>query len=271
MRLYIYLGSNDDFFSIDLFETDFVTKWIAELRWCLDNCEFNQQEAFASLLTLEEAAANLKKNCEIINLYLPGMIDIKDDIINQPQEYFNQLHEIFEKINGGFDRPTRLWTVAPDQLKAAVRNLNFFVHRVEIKRPAQPKLYISFDKNRYRRQPLDTSDYDNFEFCIKPGTLFLHYCELGKEFLNLFEDNLPIHYDNFRNLHYYSGEASLSLAGFDLSTLPGFFTWIRAQGFDPWDRKLGHGRIPLGTVDNIDRAQRLLYNHRHLQKILIEE
>jgi len=271
MKLWVYLGTTGDCFSIDLHNNLFVNKWLKELRWCLDNCEFNQQEAFASLLSLPESADLLEQSIVTINKYLPNAIETKFPVLNQTQDYFNSLHEVFERLSGGYNTPTRLWTVAPSDLKQAIRNLNFFVHRVESKKSQLDELYISFNKDQYRRFSLDLEDYKNFEFALAPGTLFLHYAELGKEFLDLFEDNLPIDYANFKNLHYYSGEATLTFDGCNMVKNKGFFDWIRSHGYDPTDRALGHGRIPLGTVTNIDHARTLLHKHRHLEKILIEE
>lgn len=271
MKLSVYLGTSGDCFSIDLYNNPFVHKWVKELRWCLDNCEFNQQEAFASLLSLQESGAVLEQSIETINKYLKNVVEIKFPVLDQSQEYFNYLHGVFERLTGGFDAATRLWMVAPPALKQAIRNLNFFVHRVESKKTQLDELYISFNKDQYRRFALDADDYKNFTFTLAPGTLWLHYAELGKEFLDLYEDNLPIDYANLKNLHYYSGEASITLDGYDMTANVGFFDWIKSHGYDPLDKTLGHGRIPLGTVTDIEVSRTLLHKHRHLDKILIEE
>lgn len=271
MHLEVYLGTQGQFFTIHLYDNTFVRKWTEELSWCLGNCEFNDTEAFAALWSIEHAADKLTAACATINHYLKDFIEIKKPIQAQDQNYFNYLHGIFEKINGGFDRPTRLWTVAPPDLRKAVRDLNFFIHRVEKREHKKYQLYISFNKDQYRRLPLEPEDYNFFEFDFSPGTLFLHYAEVGKEFVDLYEDDLPITYGNFRNLHYYSGEAWLSMESRAFSNKPGFFDWIRAQGFDPWDRTLGHGRIPLGYVEDIQQVSLMLDKHRHLDKILIKD
>ena len=71
MKLTVVLGaSGEASFDITLNDNPFVHKWVEELRWCLDNCAFNQQEAFSGLLTLNEARQILNNACVTINKYL---------------------------------------------------------------------------------------------------------------------------------------------------------------------------------------------------------
>jgi len=272
MKLTVVLGaSSEASFDILLNDNNFVRKWIKELQWSLDNCEFNQQEAFSSLLSLEESAEILVDACYTINKYLKNYIKIQDNILDQPQEYFNYLHSIFEKLSGEFGKPTRLFALANLELKTAIRNLNFFVHRLESKNLPNTSLYISFNKDQYRRKPLEELDYEFFEFSFSPGTLFLHYVELGKEYIDLYQDNLSLDYVGFKNLHYYSGEASLSFLEYDLFKDINFKNWLQSQGIDPYNKALGHGKIPLGTVIDINGTKNKIYKHKHIDKILIKK
>ena len=270
MKLTVVLGtSGESSFDILLNDNDFVRKWIEELRWCLDNCEFNQQEAFSGLLTLAEARQILTNACVTINKYLKNFIDIKPD--ENSQEYFNYLHSKFEQLSGKFGKPTRLFAVANSELRSAIRNLNFFVHRTETKKSVNQNLYISFNKDQYRRQPLADSDYEYFEFKFPPGTLFLHYVELGKEFIDLYEDKLPLDYLGFSNLHYYSGEASIIFKEWDCFKDKNYLTWLTSNGIDPYNKTLGHGKIPLGTVTDIAIAMDNISKYKYINTILIKE
>jgi hypothetical protein len=122
MKLTVVLGASEEVaFDIHLHDTAFVQKWVKELRWCLDNCSFNQSEAFLGLITLEESVTRLEHACKVINQYLPGFIEIREDMQHQPQEYFNYLHMRFENLSGGFGTPTRLFLAAPDELRAEIR------------------------------------------------------------------------------------------------------------------------------------------------------
>jgi C1A family cysteine protease len=271
MRLTVVLGTHEsECFNIILNNNPFVTKWVDELRWCLDHCEFQQQEAFSGNLSLEESAQILTDACVTINRYLKNFIEIQDPL-EQTQEYFNYLHLKFEQLSGGFGTPTRLFSVANHELKSAIRNLNFFVHRVETKKSKNIGLYISFNKDQYRRISLSPEDYQYFEFKGDPGTLFLHYAELGKEYIDLYEDNLTLAYTNAKNLHYYSGEASLSYNKYDdVDGKLGYKDWLIKNDIDPYDKTQGHGKIPLGRVEDLEYAKEILQRNRTINKILIE-
>lgn len=272
MKLTVVLGASQEAsFDITLNDNSFTRKWVEELRWCLSNCEFDQQEAFSTLYSLEESAKILHDSCVTINKYLKNFIDIKVDALNEPQEYFNYLHSKFEILSGEFSKPTRLFTIANQELKNAIRQLNCFVHRVEGKHLENTTLYISFNKDQYRRSAFDIIDYEYFQFSFPKGTLYLHYAELGKEFIDLYEDNLPMNYAGLKNLHYYSGEASIEFSEYDAFADVGYLNWLHNQGVDPYNKLLGHGKIPLGTVDDLDDAEGKIKQHRHIHSIIIKE
>jgi hypothetical protein len=272
MKLTVILGANEESaFDITIYDNSFTRKWVKELSWCLDNCDFNQNEAFASNISLKNAEEILTQSCITINKYLKNFIEVRNDILNQPQEYFNYLHSKFELLSGNYGKPTRLFTIANQELKDAIRKLNFFVHRVETKKQPVPKLYISFNKDQYRRQPFEQADYDFFKFEFLAGTLYLHYVELGKEFIDLYEDNLSLDYTGFKNLHYYSGEASIMTSDYNAFEDEKFKEWLLNQGIDPYDKKLGHGKIPLGKVDDLVVAIDSIAKFKYINKILIKE
>ena len=272
MKLTVELGaSSEASFDILLNDNDFVYKWLQELQWCLDHCEFEQQEAFASMLPLDQAAEILKQSCITINRYIKNFIEVKDDILAQPTDYFNYLHAKFEKISGPFGKPTKLFAMASPELKQAVRNLNFYVHKVETKENPKVSFYMSFNKDQYRRQPMEDSDYKYCEFKFDPGTLFVHYSELGKTFFDLFKDGLDITYPGLKNLHYYSGESTILFQPMDPLSYPGYIDWLTTRGIDPYNKRLGHGKIPLGKLANIEDAKHKLQLYPHINKILIKE
>jgi hypothetical protein len=272
MKLTVELGaSSEASFDILLNDNDFVYKWLQELQWCLDHCEFEQQEAFASMLSMDQAAEILKQSCITINQYVKNFIEVKDDILAQPKDYFNYLHTKFEKISGLFGKPTRLFAIACPELKQAIRNLNFYIHKVEKKENPEVNFYMSFNKDQYRRQPMEDSDYEYCEFKFEPGTLFVHYAELGKDFFDLFNDGLDVSYPGFKNLHYYSGESWMVFQPVDLLSDPRYIDWLTNQGIDPYNKHLGHYKISLGKVIDIEDTKRKLQAYPYINKILIKE
>jgi len=270
MKLAVVLGaSGEASFNITLIDNPFVHKWTKEFQWCLDNCEFNHQEMFAGLMSLDTASEILTQSCITINRYIKDFIEIRKDLLNQPQDYFNYLHVKFETLSGKFGAPTRLFAGANNELKSAIRNLNFYLHRIEKKLINMNCVYLSFDKDSLRRQPLSEEDYQYFEFKFDPGTLFVHYVELGKDFADLYEDGLSIDYAGYKNLHYYSGEASVMFDAYDCFKQAGFVDWIKSHDFDYLDKRLGHGKIPLGTLDS--NAEQLLKQYQYIKEIVVHE
>jgi hypothetical protein len=272
MKLTVVLGtSSEASFDIMLVDNSFTRKWVNELSWCVDNCEFNQIEAFASNMTLQDSGKSLLEACVTINRYFKNFIEIREHMLDQPQEYFNYLHSRFELLSGKFGKPTKLFAVANPELKNAIRNLNFFLHRIETHNHPVAGLYISFNKDQYRRHAFEKDDYDFFEFKFPAGTLFLHYVELGKEFIDLYEDNLTLDYAGFQNLHFYSGEASLTMKPYDAFEDSGYKQWLLDHGIDVYNKHLGHGRIPLGHIDNLHEVEEKLTKFRYLKKIYIKD
>jgi len=267
MKLLVTLGSSsEESISITLNDNSFVSKWIKELSWCLDNCDIEQRNSFASFSTFDECARTIEDSCNTINSYLKNFIDVRQDF--KSQEYLNYLHLKFEQLSGEFGKPTRLFAIAPKELKEAIRDLNFFVHKLESKNLNRTQFFISFDKDQYRRIPFESADYEFFEFKQPAGTLFLNYAELGKDFLDLYKDRLPIDYKGYKNLHYYSGEALLMFDDYNpYGNTDGYLNWLTNQGIDPYNKRLGHGKIPLGQVDNLVESKEKLNKHRYIKEI----
>ena len=272
MKLEVILGTSQEAsFSITLNDNSFTRKWVKELRWCLNNSSFNQLETFSQQLTLDESCEILVKSCETINKYLGDYIEIRRDIASQSQDYFNYLHSKFEEMSGKWGDRNRLFLLAPQDLKDSIRYLNLFVHIVEKKLTTPLGFDIKFDKDHYRRQPLDDKDYEFFEFEMPKGTLFVHYPEIGKDFIDLYEDNLPIDYAAFTNQHYYSGEASFLFYDYDMSADAEYINWLQNNNIDPYNKLLGHGKLPLGSVDDLEDAKRKIELHKHIYTIVIED
>ena len=83
----VVLGTNGEAsFTITLNNNAFVQKWLQELRCCLANCNFEQQEAFAGLMSLEQSNKILIESCVTINRYLKNFIEIRENLLDQDQE-----------------------------------------------------------------------------------------------------------------------------------------------------------------------------------------
>lgn len=269
MQLTIVLGaSSEASFDIELYSTPFVEKWISELKWCVENCGIDQTETFSNFEDPTYLQDKIGKSVEIINSYLKGFIDVSSEY---SREYLNYLHTRFEKISGGFGEPTRLFLLAPPKLKDAIHNLNASIHKLEQKYDGVDLWNISFNKNLYRRHKLEDSDYNNFVFDAPPGTFFLHYAELGKDYKDLYKDNLPINYQGLKNLHYYGGETALAFSSYNLFNDDKFIKWLESNNIDPYNKRLGHGKIPLGKIKNCEEVRNKLSQYRHIKDITLKD
>jgi hypothetical protein len=271
MHLTVVLGTDSEVsFDISLNQNSFTEKWIEELKWCLSNCDFNQEEAFSRFLTKEQVESKLLDACNTINKYLKNFIDIEKDFTNQSQTYFNYLHKQFERLSGEFGKPTRLFKIANRELKNAIRNLNFYTHRLEGNSLSE-FFYLSFCKDQYRRQKLHEDDYKFFQFTAEKGSLILHYAELGKTYYDVYKDGLEFTYPGLKNLHYYSAETSLISKDYNIEDDLGYIDWLKFHNIDPFDKMQGHGIICLGKVLDLDAAYNKLANNRHIKQIIIKD
>lgn len=269
MRLTVVLGaSGEASFDIILNDNDFVRKWVDELRWCLDNCPFDQLEIFSNFKTADELFISINESCTVINSYINEFIVTNDHCT---QEYLNYLHEKFEQLSGGFNTPTRLFSLANKELKTAIRNLNLYIHKLEQINDNIHLCQIAFDKDTCRRHKLDSIDYKHFEFKVPAGTVYLHYNELGKNLVDIYKDGLSIDYPGLKNLHYYSGNIAITFTDVNLFEDNLFSDWLTTNNIDPYDKSLGHGKLPLGMVENINNVKELLLSNQYLKEIIIKE
>lgn len=272
MELRVILGtSGEAAFDIQLYDNEFVRKWTKELQWCLDNSSIDQQESFSGLLTLHEANEKLVSACVVINRYLKNFIEVQYKLVPQSQEYFNYLHQKFEQLSGKFGKPTRLFSIANNELKQAIRELNYYTHRLEKQKEQLQRFTVRFDKNQYRRIPMTVTDYDFCQFELEPGMLFVNYAELGKDFYDVFKDGLDIDYAGLKNLHYYSGDVNALFYKYNPLDNPEYVKFLNQSNIDVYDKKLGHGKIPLGMILDLENSFSKIQKYKFIKDIVIKE
>jgi hypothetical protein len=257
--------------AVDLYRNDFVSRWARLFDQTAAQCAINQSESFSCNLTEAQTQERLIASIDAINRFLKRVfIDRPDQINWEDQDWYNYLHVKFEQLSGEFGSPTRLFAIAPETIKEAIRNLNFYVHRLEVRPYGRMPWYISFDKNCYARLPLETKDYDLFQNSIQSGQAFIHYAELGKTTIDLYENNLPTDYAGLKNLHYYSAEILLHLGSDDIELFTdGFRQWAGQNRIDITDKKQGIGIIPIGHVIDVDKARQIVYNGSSITNLRI--
>lgn len=258
--------------AIELYQNQFVAKWQKLFETTASACKINQVECFACRISEQEAQQRLLDSILYINKFLKkNFIEVPNIIDWESQHWYNYLHVQFEKLSGPYGQPTRLFAQAPYDFREAVRALNFYLHRIEIRPYTKFKpWYISFDKNCYKRLPLDHDDYQWFTTTVQPGQVVVHYSELGKTLIDVYKDKLSIDYAGMKNLHYYSAEISICLSDKPICLFPaGFEQWATERNIDVTDKKLGIGALPVGQVQNLDIVRQAVYNGKSITKLRI--
>ena len=241
--------------SIELFDHSVAKKFLSELKWHIDNSSVDNKEAFYTYADEATIKSDLLDAIQKINSFLrTDFIKVPVEIDWENHDIYNYFHLCFEQLNGKWNQPTRLLAIAPDEIKKAIRMVNFAVHRLE-RRPYVPErsFYLSWDKSNYRRQLLTKQEHEYFTNIIKPDTVYLNYVEVGKNLLDLFLDDLEPAYNGYENLHYVGAEAKLIFDNTEKDMFtPEFRNWAKHYGIDIEDKQLGIGKLPIGTFTGSD-------------------
>jgi hypothetical protein len=258
--------------TVDLYRNPFVERWCKLLERTYAVCSINQQDSFSHALTESQAKARLSAAINTINRFLKhDFVPVADEQSWDSKDWYNQLHICFEKLSGEFGKPTKLFQLAPTDVKAAIRDLNFYVHRLE-QRPYSDcrPWFVIFDKECYTRQDLEPQDYALFDHQVSVGTVFINYSELGKTYHDIYVDGLPIDYAGIKNSHYYSAEFAIWLDP-DRTSLfeSGFYNWAEQHNINVNDKTLGLGTIPIGQVRDVDTMKKIAYNGTQITDIRI--
>lgn len=263
---------NHDRVTVDLYRNPFVDRWCKLFKKTYIHCPLNQQDSFAHAMPELQAREKLSQAISKINLFLKTkFVPEPTDSSWEDRDWYNQLHMSFEKISGSFDNPTKLFQLAPFEIKSAIRDLNFYVHRLE-SRPYQTKRtwIISFDKQSYTREPFDIEDYKFFQHEVNFGTVFAHYTELGKSHYDLYNDSLPLDYPGLKNSHHYSAEFCIWMED-SINNIydSDFYRWANNHSIDVHEKTIGLGIVPLGQVRDLDTLRQIAYNGTNITSIRI--
>jgi len=246
-------------FRIRLYENSVADKWhsLVKETYVGDGEDFDNKRSFHYLRSKEEVRNDLLESIHEINNFLrtnfiklPEIIDWNDDNL------YNKLHICFEKLSGGFDNPTKLIKIAPLHIKERIRDLNFCVHTLEHNDidKERKQLDVQWSKKRERtlRIKLEKREYDDIQFNRKEKEVYLAYNELGKNYIDLWRDNLPINYGNLKNNHYIGKDIMISLENRKDIFEKDFVKWMLDNKLDPYNKKHGIGLLAIGTCDIID-------------------
>jgi hypothetical protein len=162
-------------------------------------------EVNRAIQTINESVDTINKFQPVVKRHLT---DIND------QDTLNYLHKIFEDYHGLLDQQTHpLWSVAPNDVKQALADLNVNVHRCESiirKNRGKPRVVITW-YGLPKKHTFDLVDYELLENQFKFGTVYINYVEIGKTLDDFWRDdelgeNKHAGAEAFRPFKYFSAD-----------------------------------------------------------------
>ena len=246
-------------FRIDLYDHTVAHKWknLIESIYVGDGEDIDHARSFFSLRTNDEIKNILIDAVANINNFLKkDFIQIPKEINWDDQNLYNTLHIAFEKLSGDFNNPTKLMKIAPMRIKENIRDLNFCVHALEhnSNKKILEQLPIQWTKKRKNtpRVKLLDKEYALMQFHATKNEVYLSYNELGKSYMDLYDDKLPSDYDAMKNNHYIGADIIIALADKDSIFKPDFIDWCKDNDIDAYEKKNGIGLLPIGKVEVIN-------------------
>ena len=166
------------YFSV--YNTEIAQKWYQELS--------NDYEIHENTRLTDWPGQNKKyiklinKQIELINSY-----DRVIDIIVTENTDLNYLHTYFEDLRGNVTEGTDWFNNAPKEIKEAVEQFNILIHEYESQKRGNAATVVVTFKDRPRRK-LELANYDDFTFKWQFGCVYINYCHVGKNMLDIFKD-----------------------------------------------------------------------------------
>ena len=251
-------------FRVALYDHTVAHKWknLIESIYVGDGEDIDHVRSFFNLRTRDEIKVMLLHAVKNINTFLKTeFIKIPKHTNWNDQDLYNTLHMAFEKLSGDFDNPTKLMKIAPMNIKENIRDLNFCVHKLEhgsiehsSSKSTLDELPIQWTKKRTTtpRIKLTEEEHNLFQFNKTKNEVYLSYNELGKSYVDLYKDNLPIDYGATKNNHYIGADINIALTDKENIFESGFIDWCKDNNIDPGEKKHGIGLLPIGKVETIN-------------------
>ena len=244
-------------FRLELYNNSVAHKWkhIIKSIYAGDGEDFDNRRTFYQYRTSNQMKQDLIVAIKNINTFL------KHEFIQVPtnfdQDFLNELHIKFERLAGEFDNPTKLMILATIEIKESVRDLNFCVHSLENVNDANNTITIQWTKLREStpRVPLEKSEYQYMQFDRKMNEVYLHYNELGKNYIDIWKDNLDPNYTNLKNNHFIGADILISFDNKESIFEKEFLSWCEKNKIDAFDKNNGIGNLPIGKIEWLNRVQ----------------
>jgi hypothetical protein len=238
-----------------------------------------EEERNNALLMINNCINTINNHDPIVSRSLTTVTD---------QDTLNYLHSIFERYHGLLDQQSEeYWNRAPRIVRRALTDLNLAVHRCEsVSRSNRPRFvctWFGLPKTHTLTDDL-MKDYGTSDTTF--GTVYLNYCEIGKnlEALTQDDDNY-ISNEAFKPFNYYSADFVVKF--FDdtpaaikerLDRMEKYYTahqkYFESFGYTIFDHvRLLPLRFPVAKlIEDMDREELLsqIQQHQQVTNITIE-
>ena len=245
-------------FRIDLYNHSVANKWkeLISNIYVGDGDDIDHIRTFFSFRSTADKKEMLLNAIESINSFLKKELIVLPDVIDwNGQEIYNIIHVAFEKLSGEFDNPTKLMKIAPMHIKEKIRDINYCVHGLEHdkKQESMNLLNLQWTKKRetVERIKLEKNEYSHIQFNQNENEAYLAYNELGKNYIDLWKDDLPITYEASKNNHHIGPDIVISFEKKENIFEQGFIDWCKENDIDPYNKTHGIGLLPIGKVEKI--------------------
>jgi hypothetical protein len=239
-------------------DTAIAQKWFCELQ---KNYELFETDRFSNWNN-DSIIKDLNFHIDVINGY-DNIVDKKVSA-NTSQQDLNYLHKFFEDLRGEITAGTTWFNTAPVNIQHSVERFNVLIHQLESTLRTgnkHPTVDITF-KNRPRLE-LDDKDITHFTYKWESGCVYIGYCHVGKDVLDVYKDkdNLT---DAVRPQTHYSadfvvkfGPGTNWVSYFIRSLL--IKQWLKTRNFQ--FKNLNIGMIPVADLQTeVDKKTLTQFN-----------
>ena len=179
----------------NVYDTVIAKKWYKELA---KNYEIHEDTRLTDWPGQDKKFIKLlNEQIQIINSY-----DRVIDVLVTEHTDLNYLHTYFENLRGEITEGTEWFNNAPKKIKQAIEQFNILIHEYESQKRGNAATVVVTFKNRPRRK-LELANYDDFTFKWKFGCVYINYCHVGKNMLDIFKDN-DVYTRDMPQTHYSS-------------------------------------------------------------------
>ncbi len=189
-----------------------------------------------------------------------------DLLTDMDQDKLNILHHYFDQLRGPLDHPSDIYLKSDEDTREQMDIYNESIHALEnilvhqaIGRAPIPYVYVEFFKTEKSKLP--DSAYAHFTLHRDFGDLFIHYSQVGKSWLEAYEDEDDImERDNIRPHEFYDGSFDVCFRGQKRADTGRLQTeleaYIKSMGGEAYYPRNALGRLVVAKYSGILRREK---------------